>query len=205
MRYEYSYVCKMSRDGGSCCLDLLIEYIKQITVQLKWGTDYKVNHIWFGYEVPRMILLCNLEPCNLTVIKTCLCMFQLPQLWFQCINVTCVEVVALIRCVFLNLIIKMSDQLSEQWINIQFCVKLSLEMKHRAFNVILKANGKVCNRNSWHPHNPRKVTCWNCNEDNAHQFLWYQGYCLLSIHSTRPYCYPSLLHGNTEVVMWICV
>jgi hypothetical protein len=34
-------------------------------------------------------------------------------------------------------------------------------MKHGAFNVILKANDKVCNRNSQHPHNLWKFTCWN--------------------------------------------
>jgi len=34
-------------------------------------------------------------------------------------------------------------------------------MKHDAFNMILKANDKVCNGNSWHSHDPRKLTCQN--------------------------------------------
>jgi len=34
-------------------------------------------------------------------------------------------------------------------------------MEHGAFNMIQKANNKVCDGNSWHPHDPRKCTCWN--------------------------------------------
>jgi len=34
-------------------------------------------------------------------------------------------------------------------------------MKHEAFNMILKANNKVYNRNSWHPHTWKKLTCQN--------------------------------------------
>jgi hypothetical protein len=36
--------------------------------------------------------------------------FNLHQLWFQCINTSCVEAVVLIRCLFLCPIAKMSDQ-----------------------------------------------------------------------------------------------
>jgi uncharacterized metal-binding protein len=53
----------------------------------------------------------------------CAC-FNLHQLRFQRINASCVEVVALIRRVFLRLVIKMSDRFFEHQINIQFCVKL---------------------------------------------------------------------------------
>jgi hypothetical protein len=42
------------------------------------------------------------------------------------------------------------------------------------------------------------------NEDNAHHFLGYEGYCSLWIHSTRPNSQPSLLCGNTEAVTWSC-
>jgi len=37
------------------------------------------------------------------------------------------------------------------------------------------------------------------NEDNAHCFLWYQGYCSLWIRSTKPNNEPSLLYENIEV------
>jgi hypothetical protein len=39
------------------------------------------------------------------------------------------------------------------------------------------------------------------NEDNAHHFLSYQGYCSLCIHFTRPDSQINLLYGNTE---WLC-
>jgi hypothetical protein len=42
------------------------------------------------------------------------------------------------------------------------------------------------------------------DEDNAHYFLRYQGYCSLSIHLTRPNSQPSLLCGNTEAITWSC-
>jgi len=42
------------------------------------------------------------------------------------------------------------------------------------------------------------------HEDNAHHFLWDQGYCTLLNHFTRPYSQPSLLYGNIEAVMWSC-
>jgi len=34
-------------------------------------------------------------------------------------------------------------------------------MKHDAFNMIPKANYKVCNENSRHTHDPRKFPCLN--------------------------------------------
>jgi len=34
-------------------------------------------------------------------------------------------------------------------------------MKQSAFNMILTVNKEVCNWNSWHPHDPRKLTCRN--------------------------------------------
>jgi len=39
------------------------------------------------------------------------------------------------------------------------------------------------------------------NEDGAHNFLRYRGYCF---HSTRPNSQPTLLCGNTEAVTWSC-
>jgi hypothetical protein len=40
------------------------------------------------------------------------------------------------------------------------------------------------------------------NEDTAHYFLLYQGYCSLWIHSIRQKNHSRLLHENIEVVMW---
>jgi len=38
----------------------------------------------------------------------------------------------------------------------------------------------------------------------AYNFLRYQGYCSLWMHSTTPNSQPSLLCGNTEAVTWSC-
>jgi hypothetical protein len=81
----------------------------------------------------------------------------------------------------------MSDRFLEQRINIKFCAKLrknakkkvSLEMKHGAFNMIRKQEAKspmvtadiTMTRESSHVG----IT----NEDNANHFLRYQGYCSL--------------------------
>jgi len=59
--------------------------------------------------------------------------------------------------VFLNLVAKMSDQFLEQQVSIKFCVKLLLERKHGAFSMILEGNDKVCNENSQHLCDPRKL------------------------------------------------
>jgi len=42
------------------------------------------------------------------------------------------------------------------------------------------------------------------NEDNAHHFPWYQGYCSLWIFSARPSNQPTLPYGNIGVVTWNC-
>jgi hypothetical protein len=55
---------------------------------------------------------------------------------------------------------QINQHLSSQ-LTLNFCQKLSLEMKQCAFNMIMKANDKVCNGNSWHPCNSRKLSCWN--------------------------------------------
>jgi len=44
--------------------------------------------------------------------------------WFQHINASCVEILTVIRCMFLYLVTKMSDWFLEQQINIKFFVNL---------------------------------------------------------------------------------
>jgi len=59
--------------------------------------------------------------------------------------------------VFLRLIPEMSDRFLEERVYIQFCAKsgkLSQEMKHGAFNMIAKANDRMCYGNSRHSHDP---------------------------------------------------
>jgi hypothetical protein len=97
-------------------------------------------------------------------------------------------------CVFLYIFAEMTDQFLEQWISIKYCVKLSLELKHCAFNMIPKTNDTVCNGNSWHPYNPRSLHVKITNDDNAHYFLRCQGHYSLWIHSTRP--------NTTKLIMW---
>jgi hypothetical protein len=95
----------------------------------------------------------------------------------------------------------MSDQFFEQQINIKFCVKLLLKMKHGAFSIILKANNngmEIADIPKTQESSYVEIT----NEDNTHYILQYQVYCS-QIHSTRPNSHPSLLHvcGNIE---WLC-
>jgi hypothetical protein len=73
-------------------------------------------------------------------------------------------------------------------------------MKHGAFNMIPKANDKVCSGNSPLPHNPKIPHVDIKNEDNVDHLLQYQGYYILLINSTRPNGEPSLLCGNMEAV-----
>jgi hypothetical protein len=63
---------------------------------------------------------------------------------------------------FLSLVTKMSNWFLEQWLNIKFCMKLSLELKHCAFNIV-KANDKVFSGNSWHLNDPGKLAYQNQN------------------------------------------
>jgi hypothetical protein len=102
--------------------------------------------------------------------------FNLHQLRFQRINASDVEVVALIRRVYLYVSSqkRVMDRFLEQRINIRFHVKLgknakkiSLEMKHGAFSVISKAADIPTTQESSHI----EIT----NEDNVHHFLRYQG------------------------------
>jgi len=65
----------------------------------------------------------------------------------------------------------MSDRFLKQRINIKFCVKLSLEMKHSAFNMIPKAL-ETADISTTEESSRVEIT----NEDNAHQILRYQGY-----------------------------
>jgi hypothetical protein len=74
--------------------------------------------------------------------------------------------------VFLRLVAKLNDLFLEQRISIKFYVKLLLEMKRGAFNMMSKANDKadtVTTEESAHI----VIT----NEDDAHHFLRYTGYC----------------------------
>jgi hypothetical protein len=64
----------------------------------------------YGYEVSGMILLHDLKGAMwLDHSKDICACFNLRQLHFQCLNTSCVEVVALMRRMFLCLIIKISD------------------------------------------------------------------------------------------------
>jgi hypothetical protein len=68
-----------------------------------------------------------------------------------------VEIVALIRPVCFYVAKEMSNRFSDQRINVKFCVKLSSDMKHGAFNMIPKAKDKVGHGNSRYPHEPIKL------------------------------------------------
>jgi hypothetical protein len=91
----------------------------------------------------------------------------------------------------------MSDRFLEQRINIKFCVKLSLEMEHGAFSMIPEACDVPTTQENSHVE--------IANEDNAHHFLRYEGYCSLWIHYIRPNSQQNLLYGNTVAVTWNCV
>jgi hypothetical protein len=74
----------------------------------------------------------------------------------------------------------MCDQFIEQRFDIKFCVKLSLETKHGALNMIPKANNEVCIGNletADIPMTQQSSHVEITNEDNAHHVLPYQGYC----------------------------
>jgi hypothetical protein len=93
-----------------------------------------------------------------------------------------VEDVALIRRVFLGLFAKMIDRYLEQRINVKFCGKLTgnasdiCEIPSEAYGGEAMKNSKVSER-----HKRFKVGCENVidDDDNAHHFLRYQGYCSL--------------------------
>jgi hypothetical protein len=70
---------------------------------------------WCGCNVPGMILFLTKGAVQLGCSKdmsihvsTCTI------LQFQCINSSCMEVVMLIRCVFLHLVVEMDDQVLEE-------------------------------------------------------------------------------------------
>jgi len=67
--------------------------------------------------------------------------------------------------------------------------KLSLEMKHGAFNTILKVYSKVCNGNRQHPYNPGNLVCQN------HKWR----YCLsLSLISKVFFTFDFIPQGQTD-------
>jgi len=61
--------------------------------------------------------------------------------------------------VFLRLVAEMNDRFLEQQISIKFCMKLSLQMKHGAFNMILKGDNEVYNGKSRNTHDSSKFVC----------------------------------------------
>jgi hypothetical protein len=83
-----------------------------------------------------------------------------------------------------------------------FCQKLSWEMEYGAFNMIPKANDKVCDGKSWHPPQPKKAHMLKSQMKTVliTFFSIKDIYCSHWIYSTRPNSQPSLLHGNTEAV-----
>jgi uncharacterized metal-binding protein len=90
-----------------------------------------------------------------------------------------VEVRELVSRVFLRLVAKMEARFSEQRINIKFCVKLGNNASDTCA-VLSKAYGGQCMKTSRvferYKRFNEKV---EDNEDNAHHFLRYQGYCSL--------------------------
>jgi len=76
---------------------------------------------------------------------------------------------------------------------------LSVEMKHGAFNMILKADDRACNGNSQHSHNPRKLTCQN-HKWRQCSSLSSISRVLFTLNSFHKASQPNLLCGNIEVV-----
>jgi hypothetical protein len=70
-------------------------------------------------------------------------------------------------CLFLRLVAELSDRFMDQPMNIKFCVNISLEMKHDAFNMMPKANDKICNGIADIP----MTEVENTKEDTAHHII----------------------------------
>jgi len=68
-------------------------------------------------------------------------------------------------------------------------------MTHGAFNMIPKANKKICNRNSGHPHDPRKLACRN-HKWRQCPSLSSISTILLTLNSFHKVSQPSSLYGN---------
>jgi len=85
-------------------------------------------------------------------------------------------------CVFLCIVTKMRDQFLEQRININFCVKLGKNASDTYAMLSMAYGGEAMKRSSVSElHKWFKVSLHVeiTNEDNAHHFLCYQGYCSL--------------------------
>jgi hypothetical protein len=77
----------------------------------------------------------------------------------------------------------MSDQLSEQRINIKFCVKIEKNKWHLC-NALQGLDGRSYIKKSvfeWHKQVKESLYFKSTNEDEAHHFLWYQEYYFESI------------------------
>jgi hypothetical protein len=85
-------------------------------------------------------------------------------------------------CVFLRLVVKMSDRFLEQRINIKFCVKLGNNSSGTS-TMLSEAYGGEAIKNSsvFQGHKRFKDSSHVeiTNEDIAHHFIRYQGYCWL--------------------------
>jgi hypothetical protein len=97
----------------------------------------------------------------LIAVKTCLCMFQLEPVTISTHQrQLCVSCGIGKTCVSTSRYVDVCSDVSSQLKN-DFLSEMIMQMKHGAVNMISKANDKVCNVNSRHPHDLRKLACRN--------------------------------------------